>query len=273
MSDRQTPSARPPSSLSDPRDPDSARLAASNLQPLNTAAALSAHRFRFYDFLMAATCVIVVCSDLIGAGKVAHVGPLTFGAGVLFFPLSYVAGDVLTEVYGYARARRAIWAAFTATAFSASMAAFINAMPPSPEWNTALAEGFTRQDAFALNFGQTPRIVAASVTALWAGEFANAFVLARLKILTGGKYLWTRTIGSTSVGQAVDKLIFYPAAFAGVWKPELILQVMATNYLLQVVWETALTPVTYQIIGFLKRAEGVDVYDKETNFTPFTVKS
>ena len=239
---------------------------------LDRAAALAQHRFRFYDFMMAATCVIVVCSNLIGAGKVAEFGPLTFGAGVLFFPLSYVAGDVLTEVYGYARARRVVWAAFAAAAFAAAMAAFITWIPPAADWNTVLGGAVTKQEAFALNFGQTPRIVFASVLALWCGELANAYVLARMKAAMGGKHLWMRTIGSTAVGQAIDKAIFYPIAFAGVWTPELIATVMVTNYALQVAWEALLTPVTYRVVGFLKRAEGVDVYDTDTDYSPFSLR-
>lgn len=242
------------------------------VETIDRAAALATHRFRYYDFLMAATCVIVVCSNLIGAGKVASLGGLVFGAGVIFFPLSYLAGDVLTEVYGYARARRVIWAAFASAAFAAAMAAFITWIPPAEAWNETIGAGVTKQQAFALNFGQTPRIVVASVLALWAGEFVNAFVMAKMKVGSGGRHLWTRTIGSTAAGQFVDKLIFYPVAFAGEWSPELIATVMATNYALQVSWEAALTPVTYRIVGFLKRAEGVDVYDRDTDFTPFSVK-
>ena len=229
---------------------------------------------------MAATCVVIVCANIIGAGKVAAVSldlpgglaPFTFvfGAGVLFFPLSYVLGDVLTEVYGYARARRVIWAGFASAAFAAGMAAFITAMPPAPGWNVDVG-GIDKQTAFALNFGQAPRIVFASCVAIWAGEFANAFVLARLKVMTGGRMLWLRTISSTAVGQGVDTLLFYPLAFAGVWSTELLLAVMGTNYALKVLWEALLTPVTYRVVGFLKRAEGVDVYDRETNFTPFKV--
>ncbi len=245
--------------------------ASTSIETIDRAAALSAHRFRYYDFLMAATCVIVVCSNIIGAGKVATVGGLSFGAGILFFPLSYVAGDVLTEVYGYARARRVIWAAFFSAAFAAAMAAFITAIPPAPDWNVDVG-GISKQDAFALNFAQAPRIVAASCLAIWAGEFANSFVMAKMKIASAGRGLWRRMIGSTAVGQGVDTLIFYPLAFAGVWSPALILKVMAANYLLKVLWETMLTPVTYRIVGFLKRAEGVEVYDRETDFTPFSVK-
>lgn len=242
------------------------------IERLEHSAELSAHRFRYFEFMMAASCVVLVCSNIIGAGKVASVFGFSFGAGVLFFPLSYIAGDVLTEVYGYARARRVFWASVTAAVFAAAMAAFITAVPPAPDWNVDVG-GITRQNAFALNFAQAPRIVAASVLAIWAGEFVNAFVLAKMKLASGGRNLWMRMIGSTAAGQAVDKIIFYPLAFAGVWDTALVFKVMATNYLLQIAWETLLTPVTYRIIGFMKRAEGVDVYDRDTDFTPFSVKS
>lgn len=242
------------------------------IETLDHAADISKRRFRYFDFMMASACVIVVCSNLIGAGKVATLFGFTFGAGVLFFPLSYVIGDVMTEVYGYSRARRVAWASFGAAAFAAGMAAVITAMPPAAAWNEAIGEGVTKQDAFALNFGQIPRIVAASCLAIWAGELANAFVLAKMKILTRGKHLWTRTIGSTIIGQGVDTAVFYPLAFYGIWSPELLVTVMATNYALKVAWEALLTPVTYAVVGGLKRAEGVDVYDKDTDFTPFSVR-
>jgi len=241
-------------------------------ETMKVADQLAGRSFRYYDFCMAATCVIVVCANIIGAGKVAELFGFAFGAGVLFFPLSYVLGDILTEVYGYARARRVIWAAFASAAFAAGMAAFITAMPPAAAWNGDIG-GVDRQTAFAANFGQAPRIVAASCLALWAGEFANAFVLARMKVASDGKRLWQRMIGSTAVGQGVDSLIFYPVAFWGVWPPELVFTVMATNYALKVAWEALLTPVTYRIVGALKRAEGVDVFDIGTDFTPFTVKT
>ena len=233
--------------------------------------ALREHRFKYFDFVMAATCVIFVCSNIIGAGKVAEINGFAFGAGVLFFPLSYVLGDVMTEVYGYARARRVIWAGFAAAAFAAGMAAFVTWMPPSPDWNNDLG-GLTRQEVFTANFGQAPRIVAASIFAFWAGEMVNAYVMARMKVASKGKHLWQRTIGSTVVGQGVDSLLFYPLAFLGVWSMELILTVLATNYVLKVLWEALLTPVTYWAVAALKRAEGVDVYDAETDFTPFSVK-
>jgi uncharacterized integral membrane protein (TIGR00697 family) len=218
---------------------------------------------------MAAFVTILLLSNLIGAGKVAIarlplVGEWPFGAGILFFPLSYVLGDVLTEVYGYARARRVVWAGFAALVFMAGMSWIVVALPPAPEW--------TGQDAYNVVFGATPRIVLASICAFWAGELVNAFVLARMKLLTDGKYLWTRTIGSTVAGQGVDSLIFYPLAFWGVWEPDLVLKVLVTQYVLKVGWEVLLTPVTYKVVGLMKRREGIDVFDRGTDFTPFEAK-
>ena len=230
------------------------------------AAALSGARLRYFDFVMAAFVTVLLLSNVIGAGKVAVVelpwiGAWPFGAGILFFPISYVIGDVLTEVYGYARARRCIWAGFGALMFMAFMAWMVVALPPAASW--------TGQAAYEAVFGQVPRIVFASMLAFWAGEFVNSYVLARMKILTRGRYLWTRTIGSTVAGQGVDSLIFYPLAFYGVWDNETLLVVLLTQWALKVGWEAALTPVTYAAVGFLKRREGVDVYDEATDFTPF----
>ena len=220
--------------------------------------------FRYYDYVMAAFCVILVLSNVVGAAKVATLGGLTFGAGILFFPLSYVIGDVLTEIYGYARARRVIWAGFAATFFAAVMCWVIVAMPPAPGW-----EG---QEVYEAAFGQVWRIVGASMIAFWAGEFVNSYVLARMKLWTRGKHLWSRTIGSTVFGQGIDSLIFYPLAFLGVWTTEQVLIVMVTNWGLKVLWEVVLTPVTYAVVGFLKKREGVDVYDEGTDFTPFRTR-
>ena len=228
------------------------------------ARAGSVTRFRYYDFAMAAFVAILLLSNLVGAAKVSEIAGFRFGAGVLFFPLSYVLGDVLTEVYGYARARRVVWAGFAAMAFMAFMTTVVVALPP--------ADGWAGQAAYEEVFAITPRIVAASLTAFWVGEFANAYVMARMKVLTRGRFLWMRTIGSTIVGQGFDSLIFYPLAFFGVWPAELLLAVMTSNFLLKVGWEAALTPVTYRIVGWLKRAEGVDIYDIDTDFTPFTLK-
>ncbi len=257
MSGRDRSSAPRPAGRHGPRDapvdgPPGRRLAAS--EP-------AAGGLRYYDFAMAAFVAILICSNLIGAAKVASVAGVSFGAGVLFFPLSYVLGDVLTEVYGYARARRVVWAGFGAMIFMAAMAWVVVALPP--------AEGWVGQRAYEQVFGITPRIVFASLAAFWAGEFANAWVMARMKVWSEGRHLWMRTIGSTVVGEGLDSLIFYPLAFLGVWPIELVGAVMASNYALKVGWEALLTPVTYRIVGWLKRAEGVDVFDRDTDFNPF----
>ncbi|WP_281300117.1 MULTISPECIES: queuosine precursor transporter [unclassified Iodidimonas] len=219
--------------------------------------------YRYYDFAMAAFVAILICSNLIGAAKIADIGGFEFGAGVLFFPLSYVLGDVLTEVYGYARTRRVVWAGFAAIIFMAGMSWVVVALPP--------AQGWLGQGSYEQIFGQTPRIVFASITAFWLGEFANAFVMARMKIITKGKHLWSRTIGSTVVGQGIDSLIFYPIAFLGIWPTDLVLTIMLSNFALKLGWEILLTPVTYKIVGWLKRAEHEDFYDDDTNFTPFSL--
>lgn len=233
---------------------------------------LAGRQLRYFDFVMAAFVTVLTLSNVIGAGKVAIVGlPVIgdwpFGAGILFFPVSYVIGDVLTEVYGYGRARRCIWAGFAALLFMAAMSWVVVALPPAPDW--------TGQAAYEAVFGQVPRIVLASMAAFWAGEFVNSFVLARMKLLTRGRYLWTRTIGSTVAGQAVDSLIFYPLAFWGAagWTDALVVKVLLTQWALKVAWEALLTPATYAVVGFLKRREGVDVFDERTDFTPFRVRA
>jgi hypothetical protein len=231
--------------------------------------ALGGRRLLYFDFVMAAFVTILLLSNVLGAGKVAIVslpglGEWPFGAGILFFPISYVIGDILTEVYGYGRARRCIWAGFAALLFMAFMAMVVVALPPSPDWKG--------QAAYEQVFGQVPRIVFASIVAFWAGEFANSYVLARMKIWTRGRHLWSRTIGSTLVGQGIDSLIFYPLAFYGVWDNSTLLVVLLTQWALKVAWEALLTPVTYAAVGFLKRREGIDVYDTETDFTPFRMQ-
>ena len=217
--------------------------------------------FRYFDYVMAAFVAILLLSNLIGASKLASVQGFTFGAGILFFPVSYVLGDVLTEVYGYANARRCVWAGFAALLFMAFMSWVVIKLPAAAGWDG--------QAAYESVLGNTWRIVAASMLAFWAGEFVNSFVLAKLKILTAGKHLWTRTIGSTVFGQAVDSLIFYPIAFLGIWSNAQVLTVMVTNWGLKVLWEALLTPVTYAVVGWLKAREGVEVFDTGTDFSPF----
>lgn len=224
--------------------------------------------FRYFDYIMAAFVAILLLSNVLGAGKVAvidlpGIGLWPFGAGILFFPIAYIIGDVLTEVYGYAHARRCIWAGFAAMLFMAFMAWVVVALPPAADWGG--------QDAYEQVFGQVPRIVFASIVAFWAGEFVNSYVLAKMKIWTKGKALWSRTIGSTIVGQGVDSALFYPLAFLGAagWTTDLVITVAITQWILKTAWEALLTPFTYLVVGFLKRREGAEVFDEGTNFSPF----
>lgn len=228
--------------------------------------------YKYYDLIMAAFVTVLLCSNLIGVHKVSSVnlpfyGEYIYGAGVLFFPISYLFGDILTEVYGYARSRKVIWAGFGALIFASLMSFAVIALPAA---KTMSAE---QQQALNLIFGQTPRIVLASLTAFWLGEFANSFVLAKMKVFTSGKRLWQRTIGSTVFGEAVDSLVFYPIAFLGIWSTEQVVSVMIGNYFIKVLWEVLATPFTYKIVNFLKKAENEDFYDKDTNFNPFTLET
>ncbi|MGQ0622484.1 MAG: queuosine precursor transporter [Panacagrimonas sp.] len=230
-------------------------------------------RFRYYDFLVAGLVTVLLCSNLIGPGKVCTVdlpyfGAFSFGAGNLFFPIGYIFGDILTEVYGYARARRAIWAGFGAMVFATFMSYVVVNIPASPSepWNQTL------QPALEIVFGNTWRIIGASVLAYWVGDFVNSYVMARMKVWTEGRHLWTRTIGSTVCGQAADSLIFYPLAFGGIWTNEALLAVVVFNFTFKLAVEVAFTPLTYFVVNRIKRAEGADVYDRDTRFTPFSLK-
>jgi queuosine precursor transporter len=225
-------------------------------------------QYKYYEFVMVAFVVILVCSNLIGPAKIAQVdlplwGAFTFGAGVLFFPISYVFGDVLTEVYGYARSRRVIWAGFAALAFAAFMAWIVVSLPPAPFWKN--------QGAYEVAFGSTWRIALASLIAFACGEFVNSFVLAKMKIWTAGRRLWTRTIGSTIFGEAVDSLLFYPLAFygSGIIPDDKLPLVMVAQFVTKVGVEVVFTPVTYKIVAWLKEAEREDYYDRNTDFNPF----
>ncbi len=228
--------------------------------------------YRYYDFVMVAFVTVLVCSNLIGPAKISQmdlplVGTLTFGAGVLFFPISYVFGDILTEVYGYARSRRVIWTGFAALAFAAVMAWVIVKLPPAPFWSN--------QGAYEIAFGSTWRIALASLIAFVCGEFVNSFVLAKMKIWTAGRLLWTCTIGSTIFGEGVDSLLFYPLAFygSGIIPDDKLTLVMVSQFVGKVGVEIVFTPLTYKIVGWLKRAEREDYYDRDTDFNPFTLKT
>ena len=221
--------------------------------------------YKYYDLVMAGFVTVLLCANIIGVSKRSTFFGYTFGTGILFFPLSYLFGDVLTEVYGYARSRRVIWAGFGALAFAAFMSYVVVKMPPAPDWDG--------QGHYEYAFGSTPRIAFASLIGFWAGEFANSFTLAKLKLFTSGRFLWVRTIGSTIAGEIVDTLVFYPLAFFGQWSNAQLLAVMLANYMLKVLWEVLATPLTYQVVNFLKRVENEDYYDRETKFTPFSLEA
>jgi len=223
--------------------------------------------YKYYDLILGANVCVLLCANLIGPAKLSTVnlpliGSVTFLAGVLFFPISYLFGDILTEVYGYARDRRVVWSGFGALVFAALMAAVIVHLPPRD-----------RNSAVEAIFGNTPRIIAASIIAFWSGSFVNSYVLAKMKLWTRGRWLWTRTIGSTICGELVDSALFYTIAFAGLWSTDKLLPIMMTQYVLKSAWEIIATPLTYKIVGFLKRAEHEDYYDRDTRFTPFSLET
>ncbi len=221
--------------------------------------------FQYYDIIMAVFITLLLCSNLIGAPKVCSFYGVTFGGTLIFFPITYLFGDILTEVYGYKRSRKVVWAGFCAMGFASFVCWLMLALPSAPSWN--------HQKELELVFGQTPRIVAASLAAYLVGEFANSYVLAKLKILTQGKWLWTRVVGSTLVGEAIDTAIFYPLAFWGTWPRHLVAEVMVFSYLFKVVWETLMMPFTYKIVDFLKKAENEDYFDHDTDFSPFSLRT
>jgi len=228
--------------------------------------------YKYYDLLMAAFVAVLLCSNLIGVHKVSYVnlpfyGEYIYGAGVLFFPISYLFGDILTEVYGYARSRKVIWVGFAALIFASLMSFTITQLPAAKTMSTE------QQAAVNLIFGQTPRIVLASLLAFWIGEFVNSFVIAKIKVLMAGRFLWVRTISSTILGEIADSQIFYPVAFFGTWSNDQLISVMIGNYFIKVLWEVFATPFTYLIVGFLKRAEHEDFFDKDTDFNPFTLET
>lgn len=226
-----------------------------------------ARTYKYYDLIMAGFVCVLLCANLIGVSKVTQVTlfgqTFAFGAGNLFFPLSYLFGDMLTEVYGYARSRKVVWAGFSALAFASFMSFVVVHMPPAQGWNG--------QTVIEAAFGSTWRIALASLIGYFCGEFMNSFTLAKLKVRTQGKQLWLRTIGSTIAGEACDTVVFYPLAFYGVWDDRLLLSVMIANYFIKVGWEVVATPITYRVVGALKRAEHEDYFDRDTDFTPFSL--
>ena len=232
----------------------------------------------YYPLLMAGFVAVLLCSNLIGPAKVCIFeapfalpligATLIFGAGNIFFPISYIFGDILTEVYGYAKARKVIWVGFAAMIFATSMAQIIIHMPPyaGEPFNKVL------QPALETVFGTTWRIVVGSMVAFWVGDFINAFIMAKMKILTSGKHLWSRTISSTIFGQAADSIIFYPIAFYGIWDNETLMKIILFNFCFKVTVEVLMTPLTYLVVNKLKKVENIDHYDKTTDFNPFSLK-
>ena len=225
-----------------------------------------APRYRYFDLIVGVFVTALITSNLVSA-KVAEVGGHKIGCGIFVFPVSYIFGDVLTEVYGYARSRRVIWIGFVSAALASLVFYVADAMPPAHDW--------PHQAAFHTILGQLPRVVAASLVAYVIGEFANSFVLAKLKVATAGKHLWMRTIGSTIAGQAIDSAVFYPLAFYGGaagWTLAQVAEVAFNNYLIKCAVETLFTPLTYLVVGRLKRAENEDVFDVATDFNPLRLR-
>jgi queuosine precursor transporter len=218
--------------------------------------------YKYFDLIMALFVAVLLISN-IASTKILKFGPFTFDGGTLLFPISYIFGDILTEVYGYRRSRRVIWAGFGAAGLMVAFLALVGALPP--------AEGWEHQAAYEAILGATPRIVLGSLIAYFAGEFSNSYTLAKMKILTQGRWLWTRTIGSTLVGQGVDTLLFVTIAFAGTLPWPLFWSIVLSNYLFKCGLEAAMTPATYQVTNFLKRSEQEDVYDTDTDFNPFSL--
>src|SRR5690349_1999577 len=223
----------------------------------------SDRRFRYLDTLITIFVVILLISNLVGQ-KISAFGPLRVSGAQVLFPITYIFGDVFTEVYGYAASRKAIWFGFFASALLSLMSLLCVKLPAAPEWHN--------QQAFETVFYTVPRLVIASLIAYWCGEFANSFTLAKMKLVTKGRYLWTRTIGSTVVGQAVDSMLVMFIAFYGIVPVGTIIRLILGGYLFKVAYEVLATPLTYAVVNFLKRTEGVDKFDYGTRFTPFATE-
>jgi uncharacterized integral membrane protein (TIGR00697 family) len=236
---------------------------------------LRIRRYRYYDLVLAGFVAVLLCSNLIGTAKVAEVAlpilgvSLVFGVGNIFFPISYIFGDVLTEVYGYRRSRRVIWAGFGANVLLGLFVWLAGVLPGETEW-----QGYAGQEAYDAILGGVSGLIVASLAAYFLGEFSNSYVLAKMKVWTEGRWLWARTIGSTLVGQLIDTTVFMLIATAlGVFPPELMLTLIATNYILKVGLEVLLTPMTYRIVTLLKAAEREDYFDRQTDFNPFKLSA
>jgi len=218
--------------------------------------------YRYFDLVMAIFVAVLLISN-VASSKILDLGPFTFDGGTILFPISYIFGDILTEVYGYSRSRRVIWIGFGCAVLMAVVLGIVGALPPAPGWE--------HQKAYLVILGQTPRIVVASLLAYFAGEFSNSYTLAKMKVLTQGRWLWTRTIGSTIVGEGVDTLLFVLIAFYGRYTPSLLVSIIISNYFFKTGFEALVTPLTYLVVNTLKRVENEDYYDVDTDFNPFRV--
>jgi uncharacterized integral membrane protein (TIGR00697 family) len=219
-------------------------------------------QYKYYDLILGLFVAVLLISN-VASSKVLDLGPFTFDGGTILFPISYIFGDILTEVYGYRRSRRVIWTGFFAAFLMSAVFMVVGKLPPAADW--------PNQEAYDQILGLTPRIVVASLIAYFAGEFSNSYTLAKMKVFSKGKWLWSRTIGSTIVGEGVDTLLFVFIAFYGVFPGDLLISILLSNYIFKVGFEAGFTPITYKIVGFLKRQEKSDVYDYDTDFNPFSV--
>ena len=220
-------------------------------------------RFSALFLLVAALFVTALVTANIVAVKLVRIAGFVLPAGVVVFPLSYIVGDVLTEVYGYRMARVVIWLGFVCNAVVVFFIWIAGLLPAAPDWEA--------QDAYQRILGYTPRLLLASFAGYLVGEFTNAFVMARMKVLTGGRWLWTRTIGSTIVGEGLDSLVFIGIAFGGTVAGATLGEIILTQWVAKVVYEVAATPLTYALVGFLKRRERLDVYDRQISFNPLSL--
>lgn len=229
---------------------------------MNTNSKMNKRQYKYYDLILGLFVAVLLISN-VASSKVLDLGPFTFDGGTILFPISYIFGDILTEVYGYRRSRRVIWTGFFAAFLMSAVFIIVGKLPPAADW--------PNQEAYEKILGLTPRIVIASLIAYFAGEFSNSYTLAKMKIFSKGKWLWTRTIGSTVVGEGVDTVLFVFIAFYGVFPESLLLSILVSNYIFKVCFEAAFTPFTYMIVGFLKNKERSDVYDYDTDFNPFSI--
>lgn len=219
--------------------------------------------FRYLDLITVAFVVVLILSNITST-KIVYLAPFTFDGGTILFPLSYIFGDILTEVYGYRRSRRVIWLGFSGALLSALVISLVGYLPADPTWNN--------QAAYDTILGLTPRLVAASLLAYFAGEFSNSFTLAKMKIWTKGRHLWARTIGSSLIGELVDTGLFVTIAFWGIYPSDLLWIIFLSNYVFKLSVEILFTPITYRLVRFLKQREGEDYYDYTTDFNPFLLK-